>query len=50
VAALLLCQSANTQHTMVEGQWRIKNGQLVGAELPVLVERHNTLARALLAP
>ena len=50
VAALLLCQSANAVHTMVEGQWRVKNGQLVGAELPVLVERHQALAQALVAP
>jgi hypothetical protein len=50
VAALLLCQTANPQHTQVESQKRVKKRQHVGDEHPMFVERHQALAQALVAP
>jgi cytosine/adenosine deaminase-related metal-dependent hydrolase len=47
LAALLFCQPAGAADTVVNGQVRVREGRLVGHELPVLIERHNRLARAL---
>jgi 8-oxoguanine deaminase len=47
VASLLLCASANAAYTVVNGQVRVRQGQLTPVDLPGLVERHNHLAVAL---
>ena len=47
LAALLLCHVPRVQHTVVNGRVRVREGQLVGHELPVLVQRHRRLARQL---
>jgi cytosine/adenosine deaminase-related metal-dependent hydrolase len=44
VASLLLCASTNATHTLVNGRWVVKGGELLTVDLPVLLERHNQLA------
>ena len=47
LAALLFCQVPRVQHSIVNGRVVVRDGELATLELPVLVERHNALARAL---
>jgi cytosine/adenosine deaminase-related metal-dependent hydrolase len=47
LAALLLCHPGHAACTVVNGRVLVRAGQLVGHELPALVERHNRLARRL---
>jgi cytosine/adenosine deaminase-related metal-dependent hydrolase len=47
LAALLFCQPATAACTVVNGRMLVRDGQLVGHELAVLVERHNRLAHQL---
>ena len=47
LAALLFCQVPRVQHSIVNGRVVVRDGQLATLDLPVLVERHNALARAL---
>jgi len=47
LAALLFCQVPRVQHSIVNGRVVVRDGQLTTVELPVLVERHNALARRL---
>lgn len=49
VAALLLCASPPTRHTVVNGRVVVRDGQLTTVDLGPLVERHNRLARALVS-
>ena len=49
VGALLLCASATTSHTVVQGRVVVRDGQLTTLDLGPLVERHNRLARDLAA-
>ena len=49
VGALLLCSSASTRHTIVNGKVVVRDGQLATLELAPLLERHNLLARQLMA-
>jgi hypothetical protein len=35
------------RHVVVNGQLRVRDGQLTAVELPLLVERHNRLAAQL---
>jgi len=44
VASLLLCASVNARHTLVNGRWVVKDGQLLTVDLPVLIEQHNRLS------
>ncbi len=44
VGSLLLCASAPARHTLVNGRWVVRDGQLTTVELGPLVERHNRLA------
>ena len=48
-ALLLLCASATTSHTVVQGRVVVRDGQLTTLDLGPLVERHNRLARDLAA-
>ena len=47
VGALMLCASANTRHTIVNGRIVVRDGQLTTVDLGPLLERHNRLAREL---
>ena len=44
VGSLLLCASSPTRHTMVNGRWVVRDGQLTTVDLGPLIERHNRLA------
>lgn len=48
LAALLFCQVPRVKHNVVDGRVVVRDGRLTTVELPVLVERHNALARELL--
>ena len=47
LAALLFCQVPRVQHSIVNGRVVVRDGRLTTVDLPVLVERHNALAREL---
>jgi len=47
LAALLFCQVPRVQHSIVNGRVVVRDGRLTTIELPVLIERHNALARQL---
>ncbi|MBQ0958265.1 8-oxoguanine deaminase [Ideonella sp. 4Y11] len=47
VGALLLCASATTAYTVVNGRVVVREGRLATLELEPLLERHNALARQL---
>ena len=47
VAALLFCSPQNVSHSIINGRPVVSDGQLLPIELPLLVERHNALARKL---
>jgi 8-oxoguanine deaminase len=47
VAALVLCATRQVDWVMVNGQLRVRRGELLGVDLPALIERQNKLAEAL---
>ncbi len=47
LAALLFCQVPRVRHSIVDGRFVVRDGELVTVDLPVLVERHNALAAQL---
>src|SRR5215470_7915605 len=47
VAALVLCAPAGATLSVINGQVVVKEGRLTTVDLPVLIETHNRLARAL---
>jgi 8-oxoguanine deaminase len=47
LAALVFCQPPNVDLSVINGQVRIQDQQLLGVDIPALVERHNAIARAL---
>mgnify|MGYP000520546398 CR=1 FL=1 len=47
VGALLLCASAPSAYTVVNGQVVVRKGQLTTVDLGPLVEKHNRLAQTL---
>jgi 8-oxoguanine deaminase len=49
IAALLLCAPAGVDFSVIDGVLRVSDGHLVEVDLPLLVERHNAVARQLLA-
>jgi len=49
VAALVFCAPVNAAFSMINGQVVIRDGQLTTVDVPVLVERHNRLAAALIS-
>jgi 8-oxoguanine deaminase len=48
VAALVFCAPVSAAYTVVGGRTVVEKGQLVGLDLPPLIERHNAAARRLL--
>jgi cytosine/adenosine deaminase-related metal-dependent hydrolase len=49
LAALFFCHVPRVQHSVVHGRVVVRDGRLTTLELPRLIERHNALARALVA-
>lgn len=49
IAALLLCGAERAEHVMVGGQWRVKEGQILGMDLESLIEKHKASAKRLVA-
>jgi len=47
LAALVFCQPPNVDLSIINGRLRVQAGQLLDIDLPALIERHNTIARAL---
>lgn len=47
LAALVFCHVPRVKHSIVNGRVVVRDGELASVDLPVLVERHNRLARAL---
>ncbi|MBN1920117.1 MAG: 8-oxoguanine deaminase [Anaerolineae bacterium] len=49
LAATVFCNPQNVALSVINGRSVVENGQLLTAELPLLVERHNAIARKLVA-
>ena len=49
LAALFFCHVPRVRHSVVNGRVVVRDGQLTSLELPRLIERHNRLARQLVA-
>jgi 8-oxoguanine deaminase len=47
VAALVLCDTGRVDLSIINGRIRVRDGQLVGIDLPALIQRQNKLAAAL---
>jgi 8-oxoguanine deaminase len=47
LAALVFCQPPNVELSIINGQLRVSEGQIIGLDLPMLVEAHNRVAREL---
>lgn len=47
LAALVFCQPPNVDLSVIDGRVRVRDGQLLGVDLPPLIARHNAIARAL---
>jgi cytosine/adenosine deaminase-related metal-dependent hydrolase len=47
LGALIFCQPANVDLSVINGRVRVQDGKLVDVDLPPLIERHNAVARAL---
>lgn len=47
VGALLMCAVPQVDHSLVNGRWVVRAGQLTTVDLPALVAQHNRHARAL---
>jgi 8-oxoguanine deaminase len=48
LAALVFCQSPGVDLSIINGQVRIQDQQLLGIDIAALVEQHNAIARALI--
>jgi len=49
VAALVFCSPATAAWSVIDGRVVVRNGQLTTIDLPIVLERHNRLARELAA-
>ncbi|HJZ49104.1 MAG TPA: 8-oxoguanine deaminase [Roseiflexaceae bacterium] len=47
LAALVFCQPPNVDLSVIDGRVRVRDGQLLGVDLPPLIARHNAIARTL---
>ena len=47
LAALLFCHVPRVRHSIVNGRFVVRDGEITSLDLPVLVERHNRLAARL---
>lgn len=44
LAAIVFCRPPNVDLSVIDGKVRVQSGQLLGVDLPMLVERHNRIA------
>jgi cytosine/adenosine deaminase-related metal-dependent hydrolase len=49
LAALLFCHVPRIRHSIIHGRVVVRDGRITTLDLPVLIERHNALARQLAA-
>ena len=49
LAALILCQSQKADRVMVAGKWLVEEGQINSFDKNFIIEKHNGLAKSLLA-
>ena len=47
LAALVFCEPASVELSVINGRVRIQEGKLLDIDLAALIERHNAIARAL---
>lgn len=47
LASLIFCQPPNVELSIVNGRVLVEDGHLTGVDLPLLIERHNSIAKAL---
>ncbi|HET9999382.1 MAG TPA: 8-oxoguanine deaminase [Ktedonobacteraceae bacterium] len=47
LASLIFCHPPKVDLSVINGRVRVQDGQLLGVDLPVLIERHNAIAVAL---
>ncbi len=47
LAALMFCNVPRIEHSIVNGRFVVRSGEITSLELPVLIERHNRLAAQL---
>jgi len=47
LAALVFCAPANVAYSVINGRVVVREGQLTTVTLPMLLERHNNLAKRL---
>lgn len=47
LASIVFCHPPNVDLSVINGQIRVQDGHLLGVDLPMLVEQHNRIARAL---
>lgn len=47
LASLVFCQPPTVDLSIINGQVRVQDRMLLNCDLPLLIERHNALARAL---
>jgi cytosine/adenosine deaminase-related metal-dependent hydrolase len=47
LAALVFCSPPSAELSVINGRVRVRGGELLGADLPALVARHNQIARKL---
>ena len=45
VTALVFCNPGQIAYSIINGNVRVRNGQLTGIELPDVLHQHNQLAR-----
>jgi len=50
LAALVFCPPPRADLVIIGGEMRVQKGELIGHDIPAMVARHNTLAKALIAP
>ena len=48
VAAMIFCETAGVDVSVINGQLVVQDGQLLTIDLPLVIERHNRLARSML--
>ncbi len=49
VASLVFCNPGQVAYSIINGNVRVRNGQLTGIELPAVLRQHNQLARKLVS-
>src|SRR5579871_5080056 len=47
LASLVFCHPSTVDLSVINGRVRVQNGELLDVDLPMLIERHNKLAREL---